>query len=93
MDYSSSRTDKRDWILLVAEIFEAHGCISRLISREFCAEYSSFSISCGPRVIYLIGVGNSHRLQVVLISVSVCIGIYESPFSVLLPREKIAVSS
>lgn len=77
----------------MAEIFEAHGCISRLISREFCAEYSSFSILCGPRAIYLIDVGNSHRLQVLLISVSVCIGIYESISSVILLRGKIVASS
>ena len=30
--------------------------ISRLISCVFCAEYSSISIPCGPRAIYLVGV-------------------------------------
>jgi len=59
----------------VTKIFEAQGYISRLISHEFYAEYSSFSISCGPRVIYLTGVENSHHLQVVLISTIICINI------------------
>lgn len=70
MKSSVSRIETKGLILFVIKIFEAifEGYISRLISREFYAEYSAFSISCGLRVIYLTGIGNSHHLQVVLIS-------------------------
>lgn len=74
MDYSSSQTLKGG-LLLVTEIFEAHGCISRLISREFSAEYSSFFFSCGPRVIYF--TGKLRRLRMAFVSLSVCIGTYK----------------